>query len=114
MNNAAQSAMEFFRQGDSRSAVMLLEAHAEDTDCRTLLREYWIGEGQVERAMALIKAHSAGDSTESCINRSILGLVSGDLRTAVEQAQQAIQIAPGECSAYNHLGRALQNLGIRV
>ena len=102
---------ELLKNSQTESALTLLKEHPEDERCQATLREYYIGEMDLQNAIPLAESMSRNQTVEGLISSSFLHLLQQNLQAAVETAQNAIRQDPDNCHAYNHLARALQNSG---
>ncbi|WP_223788285.1 tetratricopeptide repeat-containing sulfotransferase family protein [Marinicella meishanensis] len=107
----SQSAAQLLAQGETQQAIAQLTAQPHDEASQVQLRELYIGENDVEKAMPLLQTMASTDSAEGLVSASILALIQQDLTAAVSLAEQALQRQGDLATAYNHLGRALQNSG---
>lgn len=109
--NKSQAAAQLLAQGDTQQAIELLTSNSSDEASQVLLRELYIGENEVAKAMPVLQQMATTTTTEGLVSASILALINQDLTTAVSLAEQASQTDEQSATAYNHLGRALQNSG---
>ena len=106
-----QQAVALIHQGRATEAVRLLEENQADLASQVLLREWYIGEGEMDRAMPLVQRLADGHGSEAHVSRSIYALAGGELQTAVRECENALAFVPALATAHNHLGRALHNMG---
>ncbi len=106
-----EQATALIRAGRTPEAMRLLEENKSDTACQVRLREWYLGEGENDRAMPLVQRLADGFGAEAHVSRSIYALLGGELQTAVRECENALAFDPGLATAHNHLGRALHNLG---
>ncbi|NND44946.1 MAG: tetratricopeptide repeat protein [Xanthomonadales bacterium] len=106
-----QDARALVRAGEVAEAIRLLRTEDSDPGSAALLREHYIGEGQVEQAMPCIERLASDHGPEAHTSRSIKALLSGDVNAAVSEAEQAVRMDAESATAHNQLGRALHNQG---
>lgn len=99
------------RAGQPVEARQLLQSAESSRACSAQLRELLIGEGDYESAAGLAQQLAAGDDVEARVSRAFLAMLERDLRQALAECQQAIQIDPHHATIHNHAGRALHNAG---
>lgn len=105
------TAITYFKDGNTSAAVAHLQNNISDFDCKVRLREYYIGERLIEAAMPLVQNMFSIKGVEADVSKSIAAIIQGDLNTAINAAQRAIDILPNLATAHNHLARALFNAG---
>lgn len=97
--------------GLNPQALELLERSARATDdtagARDLLREWLLGERQIEAVQRLLRGLAEAPTASNLVDRAVLAQLHGDFAGAATLCRQALQIDAGHAPAYNHLGRSL-------
>jgi tetratricopeptide (TPR) repeat protein len=111
MLSISQQAQQLFADGQTSPAVDLLKQNASDVSAQILLREYYLGEQFVAEALKIIETFPECGDAEDLVNQSIQAFYQNDYSLAEDLAEQALIQDAHSFTAYNHLGRALQNQG---
>jgi tetratricopeptide (TPR) repeat protein len=106
-----QQASELIQRGQVAEALALLKQHPKDLQCLVRLREYHVGERQLDQAMPVLQRLTDEHGAEAHVSRSIHALLGGDVQAALRECEAALRIDPESATAHNHLGRAQHNLG---
>ena len=104
------------RRGDGNGAENALRQAMNQTETAALasdlLREWLIGEGRRDEALALAsqKPQTPRLDASATVDLGLAQQGIGNTQAAVDYYRRAIKLDSGYAPAYNHLGRALNNL----
>lgn len=97
--------------GDRQQAQKLLRENISSLDHAVMLREILVGEREHDAAAAVAKPLAELDHAEGRVSRALLAHLDDNFQVAVEECEAALTLQPKLATAYNHLARALHNIG---
>lgn len=111
MHPALEEARALFALGNAAGARESLFGALPDPHCLARLRENLLAERRNADVVQLLQHATLDDTAEAWVNRAVAKHLEGDFEAAVLLCRHALAVDASHAQAYNHLGRALHNLG---
>lgn len=108
---ALEEARALFASGNAAGARERLYSGLPDPRCLSRLREHLLAERRNDEAAQLLRDASLDDTPDAWVNRAVHKHLEGDFEAAVLLCRHALAAEAAHAPAYNHLGRALHNMG---